>query len=531
MTGNKAVDKELIVLKRKLDAAITARADVESDLTHQSVLLTEFIIKLSQIAKGVDVSLDNKLAKLRQLFNSKASISDIETLINDTSTLLYKYSTKADNEIRVLRDNFHSAGKSLQKINGLPDDLRRQLRTLLKDNEQSKDALSQYIPLLTQLVSLYQIALKKGNIAESTNGLLSKTHHVTNPAGRETSNKGIIKKFNDFLSKINISRKYQEQIQRIRAQLSDNMPNDKLFDSFLATFDVISQDLIQERNTAKVFLSTLSDTLATVQSAVTDTIESHEEKHEKLNLLNERMQKQLNDMAHEIESANSLVDIKVEINEKLHTIASTLEKKKSYEAIQQKQFTEQLESMSEKVNKLEIQSRAFEKQIKEQQAKSLEDALTKLYNRAAFDEHFHKEIARCQHNKRPLAIVVADLDNFKNINDTYGHTAGDKTLQVIANTLKKHLEKHAFVARYGGEEFVFVFNDIEKDNLIHTLNLLRKTIAKLPFKFRNDKVSMTMSIGVTHIREGDNVHIAFERADKALYEAKEKGKNQVIYID
>ncbi|OKY26308.1 diguanylate cyclase [Thalassotalea sp. PP2-459] len=529
MTGNTAVDKELLVLKRKLDSAITARASVESDLKHQSALLSEFIIKLSKVAKGVDVSLDNKLAKLRQLFTSSASINDIEKLINESSTLLYHYSAKADVEIRQLQDTFQSAGQSLQKVNGLPEHLRRQLRALLKDNENSKDALSQYIPLLSELVLFYQAALKQGNIANSANGLLNKPANKS--LDSQINNKIVVQKFNEFLNKISISKKFQDQLNRIRSQLSDTMPSDQLFDTFLATFDVISQDLIRERNTAKVFLSTLSDTLATVQNAVTTTIDTHKESSVKLQKLNERMQSQLSEMSEELDKANSLVDIKVEINSKLQVIAATLERKTAYEKNQQQRFTEQLESMSEKVQQLEKQSRAFEKQIKEQQAKSLEDALTKLYNRAAFDEHFHKEIARCQHNNKPLAIVVADLDNFKKINDTYGHTAGDKTLQVIAGTLKKHLDKHAFVARYGGEEFVFVFNDIKKDNLIHTLNLLRKTIAKLPFKFRNDKVNMSMSIGVTHIKQDDNVHIAFERADKALYEAKEKGKNQVIYID
>ncbi len=84
----------------------------------------------------------------------------------------------------------------------------------------------------------------------------------------------------------------------------------------------------------------------------------------------------------------------------------------------------------------------------------MQDALTKLNNRAAFDEYFTKAMVKYHHNPYELSIVVLDLDNFKQINDTYGHTAGDKTLQVIANTLKKNLDQNTFVGRYGGEEFV-----------------------------------------------------------------------------
>lgn len=532
MTGQSAVDKELVVLKRKLESAISARATVESDLSQQSTLFTEFIIKLSQVAKGIDKSLDNKLAKLRTLFTKSASLDDIGKLVAEISTLLNQYSAKSANDIRELQANFLQAGQSLQKVQGLPDDLRRQLRKLIQDNDEAKHAISQYVPLLTQLITFYQYALKKGNVDSSAKGLIKPlpAKQFNDDLDSEEEKK-IIKRFGDFLSKVSVSRKYQDQLKLIKSGLRDDMPKDKLFDSFLAAFDVISSDLKRERNTAKIFLSTLSETLATVQSAVKTTIDSQQKSQNKLQALNDKMQGQINDMASDLDKANSLVDIKVDINAKLQAIAKTLEEKTNFENNQQVLFAEQLATMKEKVSKLEEQSRVFEKRIQEQQAKSLQDALTKLYNRAAFDEHFSKEIARCQHNKLPLAIVVADLDDFKRINDTYGHTAGDKTLQVLANTFKKHLDDQAFVARYGGEEFVFIFNELKKDELIHTLNLLRKSVAMLPFKFKNNKVSMTLSIGATHITQEDNVHIAFERADTALYQAKERGKNQVVYLD
>jgi diguanylate cyclase len=235
-------------------------------------------------------------------------------------------------------------------------------------------------------------------------------------------------------------------------------------------------------------------------------------------------------MANGLDKATSLADIKVDINAKLRVIAGTLEKKTTFEREQQESLHSQLSSMTEKVELLEKQSQRFEKRIKEQQARSLQDALTQLNNRAAFDEYFAKEIVRYHNKKFELAIVVMDLDNFKRINDTYGHIAGDKTLQVISSTLKKHIGNEAFIARYGGEEFVLIFSGFNKEKLIDRLNILRLQVAKLPFKFKNTKVSITMSMGASHIRQDDNVHMAFERADSALYQAKEKGKNTVVYI-
>jgi len=180
---------------------------------------------------------------------------------------------------------------------------------------------------------------------------------------------------------------------------------------------------------------------------------------------------------------------------------------------------------------LEKQSQTFEKRLLEQQQKSMLDALTKLNNRASFDEHVAKQMVRFHHKSFELAIAVVDLDDFKRINDTYGHTAGDKTLQVIASTLTKSLDDNVFIARYGGEEFVLVFDNCSYGDVMVALESLRANIAKLPFKFKNNKVTMTTSIGVTHIKQGDNIHQAFERADQALYQAKHKGKNQVIYAE
>ena len=134
-------------------------------------------------------------------------------------------------------------------------------------------------------------------------------------------------------------------------------------------------------------------------------------------------------MSEGIKDANSLTDMKVDVNDKLLNIAKTLEKKTKLEEQQRQTLEKKLTRMSAQVEQLELQSQSFEKRIQEQQAKSLQDALTKLGNRAAFDEHFAKEIVRFHHKKFNLAIAVIDLDDFKRINDTYGHTAGDKTLR------------------------------------------------------------------------------------------------------
>jgi len=143
MSNNSAADKEIILLKKKLDLAITSRADIETDLKSQSSLLIKFIEQLSLVSKGMDISLDNKLAKLRLLLKKAAPLADIESHITSTSLLLQKQSQINVTNLNQLHERFHVAGLALQKVNGLPSELRRKLRGLITDSKDPKDAILQ----------------------------------------------------------------------------------------------------------------------------------------------------------------------------------------------------------------------------------------------------------------------------------------------------------------------------------------------------------------------------------------------------
>ncbi|GAA5130691.1 GGDEF domain-containing protein [Thalassotalea piscium] len=526
MSQSTTADKEIIVLKKKLDSAIQARLELQKDLEVQSSTFVQFISKLSHTAKGTDAQLDNKLAKLRKLLAKSSSWQDVQDMLSEITQLLLKHSATKDRNITHLHEQFHQAGQLLQKIRNLPDSLRRELRTLISETKDTKDSVIQYISPLSQLIKLYQTALiSKEKIKHDVS---SKNQSNTSPETTSVDS-SIIERFTAFLTNLNVSSSYQPKINKIKTELTSNISHKELLDDFLEVFEIINKDLIAERDTAKVFLSTLSKTLSSVQTAVQTTISINEASKSKHSELNKKLKKNITDMAEGLNNANSLADVKVDINEKLKHIASALEEKTVFEFEQLKAMSLRLGEMQQKVNLLESQGRAFKKKIQEQQAISYQDALTKLGNRAAFDDYFSKQMVRFHHAPFDLAIVVLDLDNFKRINDTYGHTAGDKTLQVIAATLAKSIDKDQFVARYGGEEFVMIFTNIDKKQLIEKLNTIRLKVAKLPFKFKNNNVSITLSLGVTHVIGSDNIHTAFERADTALYKAKETGKNQVIY--
>lgn len=535
MNDSSVAQKQLVALKRKLDTAIESRSSLEDDFNLQSNLLIQFIGKLTLISKGVDLELDNRLAQLRTLFSKSAPISEIEDKISVISKLLQQHSITSRKNISHVQDQFSQAGESLQKINGLPGELRRDLRALLSETKDSKDSLIQYIPLLSQLLTFYDQALKaKG--AMPNQGILQ-APSITAPENKSAGEIGAIILDAQFLEKISVSlsalplsKAHTSDLLAIKKKLMTNQSSEKVLQNFIDIFDVIVADFKDEQKNAKNFLTSLSATLTTVQSAVKETIVTQRNSQKTNDIINQKLQSQLLDMTGTVEKALTLTQVKEDINEKLQIISNTLEQKSKFEQQNHQQLADKLNDMSAKVEQLELQSEMFEEKLAEQQRKSMQDALTKLANRAAFDDFFAKTMIRFHRKPFPLALVVIDIDDFKKINDTYGHTAGDKTLQVIANSIVKNVTKGVFVGRYGGEEFVMIYSKIDEEALCTELNALKNFVARLPFKFKSNKVSITLSIGATHIKPDDNIHIAFERADQAMYKAKKQGKNQVVYI-
>jgi len=532
MNSKTVIADQVLILKNKLDAAIDSRASLENDFKTQSSVLIQFITKLSYVSKGLNLELDNRLAQLRILLATSAPFSDITQKITDISKLLQVHAVTNEKNITQLHQKFNLAGKSLQNIKGLPGNIRRKLRALLKETETQKSNLTHYIPLMNQLLSFYDTCLKaKDDIPKE--GLLpsnSKSTPQENISNTNDINIKLIEQISTCLSKLHLSVQHTNELQKLKSKLLNYTASDEILERFIEIFDVIVADFKTERNSAKDFLHSLSDTLITVQDAVKKTLSTCQNSQNINDKINIKLQSQLLDVGSTIKKAISLDNARVDINSQLLSITSTLEKKSALEQQGQQALASQLKNMASKVEKLEKQSIAFEEKLAEQQRKNMQDALTKLNNRAAFDDYFSKAMVRFHQKPFELALVVADIDNFKSINDSYGHTAGDKTLQIIANTIQKKVGNDVFVARYGGEEFVLIYSNKNKTTLIKELNALNTAIAKLPFKFKNKKVSVTLSLGVTHILPNDNIHIAFERADEAMYKAKALGKNQVVYL-
>lgn len=159
---------------------------------------------------------------------------------------------------------------------------------------------------------------------------------------------------------------------------------------------------------------------------------------------------------------------------------------------------------------------------------AIRDPLTKLYNRLKILELIQYEIEKAQRYNHVFSLLMIDIDDFKHINDTFGHNYGDEVLKEFSKCLKQSVRKIDIVSRWGGEEFLILLPETRKEQALNVANRIKENLSKVYVDYNNIVVSMnTASFGLTEYHREDNSNLLIEKVDKALYISKNNGKNKI----
>ena len=170
----------------------------------------------------------------------------------------------------------------------------------------------------------------------------------------------------------------------------------------------------------------------------------------------------------------------------------------------------------------------LEKALEAASAKVKEDQLTGAFNRRGLEEHFDREIHRAERSGQPLSVALIDVDNFKQLNDRYGHLTGDDVLKYLVDMMHHCLRTSDIVGRFGGEEFVVILPDTPVNEGVELVQRLQRELTKNFFLANQDKLVVTFSAGVALWHRGEQDCDVIERADRAMYQAKLAGKNRTL---
>jgi diguanylate cyclase len=330
------------------------------------------------------------------------------------------------------------------------------------------------------------------------------------------------------LDRLSLLPELKPVVGELRARKRDNLTIHELADLLerVTRFATEQRAKVQsEKLELENLVQQMASRLEEITSHLTGELAERNAVQQDTEQLNLRVTDEVKQLRLTAEGASDVMTLREQLTTRLDAINDHLTDFRSREDTRIRTYRERVQHMRTRISVLERESRSLQESLREEQRLAMIDALTGIPNRAAYDDRIEQEFKRWKRFERPVSILAWDIDRFKTINDAYGHKAGDKVLRVIGQHLARHVRDTDFVARYGGEEFVMLLVGTAIDEARVVADKIRLEVAQLGFHFHDHPVAVTASCGITAFVGADTPDVIFDRADRALYKAKEAGRN------
>ena len=483
-------------------------------------LLARTIIRLTLAAGGLDTKLDPHLKRIRNAVRGGVGPALKQKLDSLSDSLLHieeaetpeSDSTEIDELCSRLLERFHLPQRSITEAREL---LRR---LLIQPDQVSDEDLARLLKLLG--------ATETGETAKKS-GLFDRlfgTHSEAAEIG-VTPNQILL----GLLEQASWPGHWGTQITQFKERLRARSVEDEWVSVLHDLLELSAQsfgEAKKEIKEAEEFLGELTQRLQDLEEHLRQAQSGRSRMVERSRLLDTEVKTQVDGLESSLDSVVDLQQLKQTVRGRLqaiqHSMDSFLEQEHQWYAEAENNEQE----LRVRLSKLEKESNELRQRMLEAHHLALRDVLTELPNRLAYEERVAQEYARWKRFDEPLTLLVWDVDNFKMINDRYGHQAGDKALRVIAQNLKRRLRETDFIARYGGEEFVTLLCGADKEQGLKVAEQMRLAVSECAFHSAGKAVNVTISCGLAQFAEGDSIETVFARADQAVYQAKRSGKNR-----
>lgn len=490
--------------------------------------LRKAVSRTSLLAEGNDPELDAAIRPLRLNIAKSNDALAIQTILNNAEPLLLKVDAARLERAKSFRDTLHDLIDLLEQENSnLPQSDKNALESEIRLHWQS---LTYWPSLLKAYLNLAEKTLSQTKSKESDkNSLFSRLFKRSNKAqNHQETFSQISHTLAGFLSNLALSSEHDEKISDLKNALNENQDFQqlpKLLD------EVIGLIMIAIGNTQEgltTYLNELNKQLASINDSIVRSYRSQQSLSESREGFNAKIQQQVKDTSQAVEDARDLDGLKTLINERMSNISETMTQYRQQMQDQEKRATQSITLLKSKVNRMEKDATSLRSSLQEKLAQAMTDALTNLPNRAAYQDCILPLCKAAQKNKSPLCLAVCDIDLFKQVNDNWGHLAGDKVLRLVPRQIRSTLSKTDLAFRYGGEEFVVIFPDTPLEQAKQRAEVMRKEVENTPFNVNGEPVSITISIGIAELNNTESHEALFARADRQLYLAKESGRNKVM---
>ena len=508
-------------------------------------LLRKTISRLTLAADGLDSTLDQQLRDLRNAIRDRVSTMQLGTLVDDMSRTLARLDTE---HAEGGQDSGQNLLLDLLEALSLPKGTGRQTKALKKrlgeSSTDNKTTIQSFAKLIRTAIELSSDETEQTASQGARAGLLQRIFGATDsgtdsPAGdsktrpKEQATRQTTDTVREVLIRLleclSLPEELVDRVQDIRAGIQairEGESWDGILVQIADLIQVIRTRTLQEKQGIEEFLVQLGERFQEVNRQLQGSEKYYDDAHQAGEQLDSDVKAGISGIDISVRDATDLAQLRSDVQTHVDAVLVHMAKHRDEEKKRYEDAKVQVSSMSGRLQDLENETAELRSRIKQERNQAKVDPLTGIPNRLAYEERLKYEVARWKRFATPLVLVMWDIDLFKKVNDSFGHSAGDKVLRTIARTLESSIRETDFVARYGGEEFVQLMTGSSLEECLQVADKIREAIKKTGFHFRDQAITITASCGLAELRDGDSVEQWFERADKALYKAKQEGRNR-----
>jgi diguanylate cyclase len=537
--------------------ALDEQEQLEKKFAGQQELLRSALVRVSVAADGQDETLDQIMNKLREQLRGNMTTVDFNSILAQLETAALAFEQHREQGVQDIRQALVDTTKPLQNFK-LSRGVKKELSDYLAQLPQRSKKVRLYPALLQQLARIQQQALSE--IEQPKTGLLdkilgSKTSakidevsdennddvlivnlppmidssptSVESPGNHLTDEYSaqIIRVLNQFFTSLENETAIKNKVEAMRRKLEQGVSVDSLVPLLDSVRDLVMEAYLAANQAFATYLKNVNQELAEIYMLLGGAVKNTQNEREASRKLQADVMREMSDLETTAASATDINQLKDTVKSQLGNIRQVIDHYQQTDQAQQF-LAEQLQALGAKIKTMEVEAEKNRTTLEAHRQKALHDPLTELPNREAYNERANAEVQRWQRYGRPLTIAIFDIDHFKRINDTYGHQAGDRVIKVIGRSIAKRLREVDFFCRYGGEEFVALMPETDSATALAVLEKVRDAIANAAFNYKDQPMSITLSVGLTEFKTNDSLESAFERADQALYTAKSSGRNR-----
>ena len=433
----------------------------------------------------------------------------------DILQLLYEHEKEKDCLLRVI----NTFGLLVESFTDYSDDVKR-IKTMLQQNsDDSLEAVGKNVAALRNRIFSRELSMNSDDLR----GKNPMTDGELRP--RVTEMVRNLRRITDFFLEnfYPLEGALEKKARAIRIDLDPDLTEEKINDQVTAFLDysqALKQKILLDFSSVNAGFQDLLTQVSHLESVISKEFNA-EDKEKRFSSFENRIGREMGAISEAFVLKKNFNEIKAAVISRLKNIRHIVEQKKESEKKELEKANDTIKKLKKKISVVEAMAEKFSSKAQTYREQAFYDELTGVNNRKSLDQKIERELTMLDGHEA-MALILLDINDFKWINDSFGHVAGDRVLKVVADNLKKNFRQSDFVARYGGDEFVVLLNGLSPEKVQERIDRFKSLISRIKFvsHARQMEIKVSISAGMAMAFPGDSGVSLLHRADQAMYKDK-----------